>query len=165
MLSFCGLNLKRSQFCNESSIQLIKILAITLRRDTKNEGGVVMKTVLFSFMCCLISVYAVAGHDPSISVTIDGKVYSCSDSGLPPSNDCSGMAQAFERKAQTCLDTYKGYVEKTEFCVRDEWKKFKKLNNGLCNYQASGACFNLCATNYKGYMEKVSFCNSMCSTD
>jgi len=107
-----------------------------------------------------------AGHDPNITVTVDGKTYACSESGtpIPSPTNCSEATAVFKNKINTCFKN-RPYSDKADFCLSAEWPKFKSTaNDKQCIYFASETCFSMCAENYN-YSDKADHCNKLCNLD
>jgi len=78
----------------------------------------------------------------NVSVTIDGKTYTCSGSGAP--SDCSGKAQGLAKTLEACMKSFTG-----GYCANEYWPKYKSANPN-CISDGVPACLDACTKSYTG---------------
>lgn len=122
------------------------------------------KSILFALLGLFVVSPLLADH-PSISVTIDGKIYACSEGGSPNEPSCERAVKTFKDKLEQCLENYDGSYEKTGHCIPSDWAVFKRFHTDVCNYEASSVCFSVCVQHYDGSYEKTGQCRRICKLE
>jgi len=104
-----------------------------------------------------------SANTDSISVTVNGRTYSCGENGGGSSDNCDTAVNSFRNSLKNCLENYNGSYERTSKCVPQTWPNFKKYNPDQCIYIGQNVCNELCIQYYNGSYERTSKCAEQCN--
>jgi hypothetical protein len=112
--------------------------------------GVIVRLALLAFSLFFVMNSYGATSAEEITVTVDGKIYTCSETGSN-TDSCAGKAASFSSTLNACLKTYNG-----GYCASTYWPKYKAAYPE-CAAEGVPACLKTCMKTYNG-----GYCAEVC---